>query len=53
MIAAYGFAGLKVTDGAPSLTPCLPERIDAIGLPVTIRGKRYMARAGRDKATIE
>jgi kojibiose phosphorylase/nigerose phosphorylase len=48
MIAVYGFAGLRITDGGtPVCKPCLPESIQAIEFPVYVKGKRYEMRAAR------
>jgi kojibiose phosphorylase/nigerose phosphorylase len=45
MIAVYGFAGLKINDGVPTLKPCLPESIKSIEFPVIVNGKKYVMRA--------
>ena len=43
MIAALGFAGLRMKNGEPELHPMLPERIQRLSFPFTARGKRLRA----------
>ena len=42
MIAALGFAGLRMRDGKPELYPHLPEQVTRLSFPITARGKRLM-----------
>ncbi|MDR2938861.1 MAG: glycoside hydrolase family 65 protein, partial [Clostridiales bacterium] len=42
LIAALGFAGLKVKNGVISLNPCLPKELAYLRFPVNIAGKKYI-----------
>lgn len=41
MIAALGFAGLRVQNGKLELHPHLPEQITRLMIPITFRGQKY------------
>ena len=51
-IAVFGFAGLKLHDGEPSVTPRLPSGITRISFPLIIRGKKYRVTATRAGASV-
>ncbi|MBO6040165.1 MAG: glycoside hydrolase family 65 protein, partial [Oscillospiraceae bacterium] len=42
MIAALGFAGLRLRKGSLTLSPSLPEQISSLRFPVTVGGKRLL-----------
>ena len=43
MIAALGFAGLRMHGGEPELHPNLPRQIRRLAFPFTAKGKQWMA----------
>ena len=52
MIAALGFAGLRVRNGVPELRPRLPRQIRRLAFPFTAGGKRLMAEVTHGGAEI-
>ena len=53
MIAALGFAGLKVKNGVPSLDPRLPDEIRSLTFPITCGGKKYTVTVTSDGGSID
>ena len=52
MIAALGFAGLRMTNGEPELHPHLPKQISRLTFPITAKGKRLMVEVTHDRAEL-
>ncbi len=52
MIAALGFAGLRMRNGTPELHPHLPRQIKRLSFPLTAGGKRYTAEVTHEGAAI-
>jgi kojibiose phosphorylase/nigerose phosphorylase len=52
MIAALGFAGLKMRAGKLSVDPHLPRQITRLSFPVTAGGERYRIDVTHDGAAI-
>ena len=52
MIAALGFAGLRMKNGEPELHPNLPGRISRLAFPFTAKGKQFMAEVTQTGARI-
>ncbi len=52
MIAALGFAGLRIQNGQPTLDPHLPSQIKRLCFPVTAGGKNYRIEVTRSGGTI-
>ena len=52
MIAALGFAGLRMRAGKLTVDPHLPRQITRLSFPVTAGGERYQIDVTRDGATI-
>ena len=52
MIAALGFAGLRMKNGCPELHPRLPRQIRRLSFPLTAGGKRYTAEVTHEGAVI-
>ena len=52
MIAALGFAGLRMRNGQPELHPNLPSKIRSLRFPFTAGGRRLEAVVTREKAEI-
>ena len=52
MIAALGFAGLRVRNGVPELRPNLPRQIRRLSFPFTAGGKRLTAEVTHEGAAI-
>ena len=53
MIAALGFAGLSVQNGEITLNPRLPEQIQSLRFPVTVRGKQVTVTVTHEGFEIE
>ncbi|MCL2702004.1 MAG: glycoside hydrolase family 65 protein [Defluviitaleaceae bacterium] len=53
MIAAHGFAGLRLAGDKPELNPCLPETFDSLEFPFILRGKQMKARVTHGRHGIE
>ena len=52
MIAALGFAGLRIKNGGLTLVPRLPRQIDRLSFPVTVNGQDYRVEVARDGGRI-
>ena len=52
MIAAIGFAGLRMKNGEPELHPHLPRGISRLSFPFTAKGKRLRAEVTREGYSI-
>ena len=52
MIAALGFAGLRVRDGKPELHPHLPPHLTRLSFPISIGGKTFQVEVTREGGTI-
>ncbi len=52
MIAALGFAGLRMQNGKPELHPSLPPQIQRLCFPVTAGGQRLLVTVTREGGTI-
>ena len=52
MIAALGFAGLRMRAGKLSLHPCLPRQIRRLTFPVTAAGERYRIEVTPEGGTV-
>ena len=52
MIAALGFAGLRVINGVPELHPRLPAQISRLSFPITAGGKQWRAFVTHDHASV-
>ena len=52
MIAALGFAGLRVRNGIPELHPNLPRQISRLTFPITAGGRRMTVEVTHDGGTI-
>ena len=52
MIAALGFAGLRMRNGKPSLCPNLPSRIRSLTFPITAGGKQLTVEVTHQGAQI-
>lgn len=52
MIAALGFAGLRMRNGEPELHPHLPKQISRLTFPITAKGKRLMVEVTHDTAEL-
>ena len=52
MIAALGFAGLRMKDGVPELYPRLPAQVSRLSFPITAGGKQWRAEVTHDSAVI-
>ncbi|MBQ8080398.1 MAG: glycoside hydrolase family 65 protein [Clostridia bacterium] len=48
MIAALGFAGLRIRDGRPELHPSLPRQISRLRFPIVWRGERLTVEVTRE-----
>ena len=53
MIAALGFAGLRVEKGKLRLSPRLPEQITRLRFPVTVGGERLLVTVTHEGWTAE
>ena len=53
MIAALGFAGLRMQNGRPELHPSLPPQISRLRFPITAGGKRLLVTVTREGSVIE
>ena len=53
MIAALGFAGLRMQNGRPELHPSLPPQISRLCFPITAGGKRLLVTVTREGGVIE
>ncbi len=53
MIAAMGFAGLRMKKGRPEIHPNLPEQISKLVFPITTGGERLRVTVTREGGTIE
>jgi len=53
MIAAFGFAGLRLQDGEPTLSPCMPESFESLEFPFMFQGKKLTARITKEGHSIE
>ena len=52
MIAALGFAGLRMKNGVPELHPNLPPQIRRLTFPITAKGKKYTVEVNHSGACI-
>ncbi len=52
MIAALGFAGLRMVHGEPELHPHLPRQVSRLVFPFTAKGKKLMAEVTREGHSI-
>ena len=52
MIAALGFAGLRIARGVPELHPRLPRQIRRLSFPITAGGKRLRVEVTHERAEI-
>ena len=52
MIAALGFAGLRMRGGVSELHPALPRKLKRLTFPITARGRQYMAEATHEGGSI-
>ena len=52
MIAALGFAGLRMKNGIPEAHPNLPEGIRKLTFPITAKGKNWTVEVTREGASI-
>jgi trehalose/maltose hydrolase-like predicted phosphorylase len=52
MIAALGFAGLRMHGGEPELHPNLPRQIRRLAFPFTAKGKQWMAEVTQEGYTL-
>ena len=52
MIAALGFAGLRMKNGEPELHPNLPEQIRKLVFPITAKGKNLTVEVSREGTVI-
>lgn len=53
MIAALGFAGLKMKNGQPTIEPHLPEQIAKLSFPIVAGGKRLRVTVTHDGGVID
>ena len=52
MIAALGFAGLRMRNGEPELRPNLPEQVTRLRFPITAKGQDLMVEVDREGGRI-
>ena len=52
MIAALGFAGLRLQNGKRELHPHLPRQITRLLIPITFRGQKYIIEVSPEGAEI-
>ena len=52
MIAALGFAGLRMRNGIPKLRPRLPKQLRRLSFPITAGGRRLMIEVTREGGKI-
>ena len=52
MIAALGFAGLRIHNGKPELHPRLPKQVTRLAFPITANGVRLMAEVTQEGGSI-
>ena len=52
MIAALGFAGLRMRNGEPELHPNLPEQVRRLSFPITAKGKNLRVEVTHEGAEI-
>lgn len=53
MIAALGFAGLRMKNGQPEIHPHLPEQITRLSFPIVAGGRRLRVTVTRDWGVID
>ena len=53
MIAALGFAGLRVKNGVPSLDPRLPDQVERLSFPIVCGGRKMRVTVTRDGGSID
>ena len=52
VIAALGFAGLRMRNGIPKLRPRLPKQLRRLSFPITAGGRRLMIEVTREGGKI-
>ena len=52
MIAALGFAGLRIHNGKPELHPRLPKQVTRLAFPITANGVRLMVEVTQEGGSI-
>ncbi len=52
MIAAYGFAGLRIKNGRPEIHPRLPKQLTCLRFPITAGGKEWIIEITGDGGSI-
>ena len=52
MIAAYGFAGLRIKNGRPEIHPRLPKQLTRLRFPITAGGKEWIIEITGDGGSI-
>ena len=53
MIAALGFAGLRMRNGMPELKPRLPEQVKRLRFPIISQGKRLIVEVTHSGASVQ